>query len=91
MRGDALIEMPTDLRPHANMDPFELDQDISRPGRKGITKMTVDIPSSNRGQRPGETRPPSRWKSPEFALYYAVVLTMVPIMAWVPVGLSSRM
>lgn len=88
-RGDVSIEMPTDLHSSSTMAPLELEPDLDTPKRKGITKLTVNIPSSNRRPRAEDTRPPSRWKSPEFAFYYAVCLTVVPIMIWVPVDLSS--
>lgn len=78
--------MPTDLR---TVVPFELESAFRSQKSKGITALTVDIPSSNRGPRSEETRPPSRWKTPEFAFYYVVFLTVVPIMIWVPVDLSS--
>jgi hypothetical protein len=86
MQGDVSIQMPTDLRAVA---PFELESELRPRKHKGITALTVDIPSSNRSPRSNDTRPPSRWKTPEFALYYAVFLTVVPIMVWAPVSLSS--
>jgi protein-cysteine N-palmitoyltransferase HHAT len=86
MQGDVVIQMPTDLRTIA---PFETETEFRLRQRKGITALTVDIPSSNHRARSNDTRPPSRWKTPEFALYYAVFLTAVPIMVWVPVVLSS--
>jgi hypothetical protein len=86
MQGDVSIQMPTDLHTVA---PFELESEFHPRIRKGITALTVDIPSSNHRRRSDETRPSSRWKTPEFALYYAAFLTVVPIMIWVPVNLSS--
>jgi hypothetical protein len=78
--------MPTDVRP---LTAFEFESELRPRNRKGITVLTVDIPSSNRIPTPDEGRPPSRWKTLEFALYYAVFLTVIPIMVWVPVDLSS--
>jgi hypothetical protein len=86
MQGDVAIQMPTDLRTVAL---FEAEPEFRPRQRKGITALTVDIPSSNHRARSNDTRPASRWKTPEFALYYAVFLTAVPIMVWVPANLSS--
>jgi hypothetical protein len=86
MQGEASIRMPTDLR---TVTPFELEAEFRPRKRKGITVLTVDIPSSKRGPPSDETRPHPRWKTPEFAFYYAVFLIAVPIMIWVPVDLSS--
>ena len=86
MQGDVTIQMPTDLR---TVTPFEAEPEFPPRQRKGITVLTVDIPSSNHRARSNDALPPSRWKTPEFALYYAVFLIAVPVMVWVPVHLSS--
>ncbi|KAJ3483605.1 hypothetical protein NLI96_g6202 [Meripilus lineatus] len=54
---------------------------------RGITRLTVDIPSS-RSSKPLVTHPP-RWGTPEFLFYGLIFCVVVPIMVWVPVQLSS--
>lgn len=92
MQGDTVIPMPTDLRASTtNVSPFELEGEPVPRKRKGIVRLTVDIPSSNRVPRSDNARspPPSRWKTPEFAFYYAAALIVIPLMIWVPIDLSS--
>lgn len=51
-----------------------------------LTNLTVHIPqpsrppSSTRQTRPEDPPPPSRWRTKEFYLYYALFLVVVPIM-----------
>ena len=87
--GAVSIEMPSDLRPSSAMAPLQLDPELNTTKRKGITRLTVDIPSSNRNPRTEGTRSPSRWKSLEFVLYYAVFLVVVPIMVRKTVELDT--
>ena len=89
--GAVSIEMPTDLRPNSGMAPLNLDPELNTSKRKGITRLTVNIPSSNRSPHTAveETRSPSRWKSLEFTFYYVVFLIVMPVMIWVTVDLSS--
>lgn len=85
MQKDVSIQMPTDL--HRTV-PFELESEF-RPRSKGITALTIDIPSSNHTPSSDEVHPSPRWKTIEFALYYAIFMTVVPVMIFVPVWLSS--
>ena len=87
MLGDTVIEMPSDLRPTA---AFELDSP-SQPvdPRKGITKLTVDIPSSYNPHARTQQHPKSRWRTPEFMFYYVVFAFALPLMAWITFRLSS--
>jgi len=70
---------------HSVVITGESDSRESQP-RGGITHLTVDIPSARRAQ--GETHP-SRWRTPEFMLYYAIFTTAVLWMIYVPIQLSS--
>lgn len=85
MGGDISLEMPT---PNSlNLDSPVLSQRPHHGG--GITKLTVDIPSSYRP--PPEnvaSRYPSRWRTPEFYFYAVVFAVVVPIMFWIPMSLS---
>lgn len=61
---------------------------MGRPSaRAGITRLTVDIPESQRA--PGKTTG-SRWSTPEFRFYAVCFALVVPCLVWVPIGLSSR-
>ena len=86
MLGDAILPMPTDLRP---AHTFEVEQPpLSK--RKGITVLTVDIPSSNSsGTQQRFSTQPSRWRTPEFMFYGVVFATVIPVMCWIPIRLSS--
>lgn len=85
--GDVAIEMPTDLRPAANS--FQADSP-NHSQRKGITRLTVDIPSSHTGTPYATTRRPApRWRTPEFIFYGFVFAAVVPVMVWIPVRLSQ--
>lgn len=87
MPRDIVIDMPTtDIRP--TMATFEMDSDHGSSKQAGITRLTVDIPSSRRNPRPEERRSSPRWKTPEFAFYYVIFVLVVPLMVWVPVQLS---
>ncbi|KAG0705833.1 MBOAT, membrane-bound O-acyltransferase family-domain-containing protein [Suillus ampliporus] len=86
MPKDVVINMPTDMRSQgSDFSTFDLDYTPPKPG--GITSLTVDIPTSSRIQN--EPRPPPRWKTPEFVFYYVAALFVIPLMAWVPIHLSS--
>ena len=88
MLGDAVVQMPSDLRPTV---AFELDspmQPTSRP--KGITRLTVDISSSYSPERRREKHPEPRWRTPEFIAYYVVFVLVIPLMVWIPYRLSTR-
>ncbi|KXN84378.1 Glycerol uptake protein 1 [Leucoagaricus sp. SymC.cos] len=60
-----------------------------------VVDLTVNIPSSVRYSlssvplENGKQPAPSRWGTLEFKVYYLVFLVVVPIMAWIPVSLSS--
>lgn len=100
-RGDVSLEMPSDLR-----QPLQLVDSLSptvelnsnyQDRRKGITKLTVNIPSTSssavgRGNsstsRELKTHP-SRWKTPEFMFYGVAFLVVVPLMVWIPIQLSQ--
>jgi hypothetical protein len=88
MQKDTVINMPTDMRnQEGHLSTFDLD--YTPPIPRGITSLTVNIPASSR--IPNEPRPPARWRTPEFIFYYVVALFAIPLMAWVPIHLSSRM
>ena len=82
---DFVLQMPSSPRSQLEVITGESDPHESQ-RRGGITRLTVDIPTARRG--PGETRP-SRWRSPEFFLYYAIFIAAVPWMIYVPIQLSS--
>ncbi|THH08114.1 hypothetical protein EW146_g9102 [Bondarzewia mesenterica] len=84
MGEDLIIEMPSNL--HPSRASLELS-DPYPPRRGGITSLTVDVPSSYRP--PYGLKPPSRWRTPEFMLYYIIFILAVPWMIWVPISLSS--
>lgn len=86
MSEDIAIDMPTDLRnQESHFSTFDLDYTPPKPG--GIISLTVDIPASSRIL--DESHPLPRWKTPEFIFYYVVALFAIPLMAWVPIYLSS--
>ena len=79
--------MPTDLR----RQQFDLESEFdTQDKRSGIVKLTIDIPSSHRPQVAAESHPPPRWRTPEFIFYGVVFCVVVPMLVWIPVGLSSR-
>jgi hypothetical protein len=87
MQRDVVIDMPTDMRgQEGHISKFDVDYVTPMP--RGITALTIDIPAS--GRITNESRPPPRWKTPEFIFYYVVALFVLPLMAWVPIRLSSR-
>ncbi|KAF8071525.1 MBOAT, membrane-bound O-acyltransferase family-domain-containing protein [Lyophyllum atratum] len=56
-----------------------------------LTDLTVDIPESS-SKAPAsepETKPKARWKTLEFRVYTAVACVVLPIMAWIPISLST--
>jgi protein-cysteine N-palmitoyltransferase HHAT len=82
--GDVVIQMQQSPRSQLEAITGESDPDKS-PCRGGITRVTVDVPST----RPsGETRPP-RWRTPEFLLYYVIFAIAVPWMIYTPIELSA--
>lgn len=94
--ADAVIDMPTDLRDELEAVPLhdfsteaELDpQPPSKPQRRGALHLTVDAPSSAVSQKLVRSRPPPRWKSPEFIFYGVCFMLVVPMMVWKPIDLS---
>ncbi|TFK87175.1 MBOAT-domain-containing protein [Polyporus arcularius HHB13444] len=86
MLGDAVLEMPSDLRPTAT---FELDSTQRAYRPKGITRLTVDIPSSYNPERRAGEHPTPRWRTPEFIGYYVAFALAVPLMVWIPYRLST--
>ncbi len=87
MLGHAVLEMPSDLRPTAT---FELDSTQRAYRPKGITRLTVDIPSSYNPERRAEEHSTPRWRTPEFIVYYVAFALAVPLMVWIPYRLSTR-
>ncbi|OCH89613.1 MBOAT-domain-containing protein [Obba rivulosa] len=77
--------MPTELRPIRNPEPHSAAPHV----RKGVTRLTVDVPSSYRSAPPRRVQPASRWSTPEFIFYGVIFCLVVPIMVWIPVTLSS--
>ncbi|KAF8650593.1 hypothetical protein AX16_005178 [Volvariella volvacea WC 439] len=67
-----------------------LDSEPARTKTKmGLVGLTVDIPSSSRTQKSEGKRPPPRWRTLEFKIYYVIALVVIPLMAWIPITLSS--
>jgi hypothetical protein len=85
--GDFVLQMPPQS-PRSQLEVItgEDDPQNTPPRRGGIVCLTVDVPSAR--HTPGEP-PPSRWRTPEFFLYYAIFAAAVPWMIYVPVQLSS--
>lgn len=93
---DLELQMPSNLRGESERDradatstqPFLLSEAIhdEAPKRRGILRMTVDVPSSS--QKTVQTHPPPRWRTPEFVVYFLVITVAVLLMVWKPVALS---
>lgn len=84
--GDFVLQMPPQSSP-SQLEVITGENDPHTSSRRGgIIRLTVDVPSARHAS--GEPRP-SRWRTPEFFLYYAIFLTAVPWMIYVPVQLSS--
>ena len=84
--GDFVLQMPPQS-PRSQLEVIAGETDPrTSPRRGGIIRLTVDVPSAR--NTPGEPRP-SRWRTPEFFLYYAIFVIAVPWMIYVPVQLSS--
>ena len=91
---DLELQMPSNLRGDSHEDsksstaangPVEANE----PHRKGILRLTVDVPFGSSKQRTVQTRPPPRWRTPEFYFYYFVFAFAIPIMVWTPIKLSQ--
>ncbi|VDB87298.1 unnamed protein product [Peniophora sp. CBMAI 1063] len=69
--------------------PTETSRSLQTPmtSRKGILRATVDVPAARADS--SARRGPSRWRTPEFYVYYVVFAAAVPWMVWVPLRLSS--
>ena len=88
MLGDAVVQMPSDLRSRAT---FELDSPTHSSHKpKGLARLTIDIPSSYNPKLKSEPHPAPRWRTPEFMCYYVVFAFALPAMVWIPYRLSSR-
>jgi len=59
------------------------------PQRKGVLRLTVDIPVPPSSQQAVQARPPARWRTPEFIFYGLAFIVVVPIMVWKTVELSK--
>lgn len=75
------------LPTHNDISQFEPETPIAHKSM-GLISLTVEIPSTRRPT--SEKRPPPRWGTLEFKLYYVIACVVIPIMIWVPVSLSSR-
>jgi hypothetical protein len=82
--GDFILQMPPAPRSQLEVITGENDPDKSQ-RRRGIIRLTVDVPSAH---AVGEPRPP-RWQSFEFFLYYLVFVVAFSWMVYVPVEVSS--
>jgi hypothetical protein len=51
-----------------------------------ISDLTIEIPGSQR--RLTDEPPPPRWRTPEFMVYYAVFIVVVPMIVWLPMRVS---
>lgn len=83
--SNLLPRTSSDLAPHSQ---FQLESPSSE--RMRLVDLTVHIPSSSHSQPSSdEQKQPSRWSSFEFRLYIILACIMLPIMAWIPISLSS--
>jgi len=83
---DFVLQMPPQS-PRSQLEVITGETDPHTSARRGgIIRLTVDVPTAR--HTPGEPRP-SRWRTPEFFLYYAIFVTAVPWMIYAPVQLSS--
>lgn len=82
-----MLNMPTDLHAIPKPTQFELDSPRA-PRRRGITRLTVDVPSYDAPPN-AKARPSPRWRTPEFMVYAVVFAAALPVMVWIPVALSS--
>lgn len=90
MPDDVVIDMPTDSHnSKVAVHRFEPVEMAPLGAARGIASLTVGIPSSQKNSQPDGPLPPPRWKTPEFIFYYIVFVVAVPLMAWVPIRLSS--
>ncbi|KAI0696453.1 MBOAT, membrane-bound O-acyltransferase family-domain-containing protein [Cytidiella melzeri] len=88
MLGDAVVSMPSDL--HSTQTRHAFDVESSPPKRRGITRLTVEIPPSSSSKAQDQvSSQPSRWRTPEFMLYGVTFFVVVPAMFWIPIQLSS--
>ncbi|KAH8833993.1 MBOAT, membrane-bound O-acyltransferase family-domain-containing protein [Flagelloscypha sp. PMI_526] len=54
-----------------------------------VTDITVTIPqSTTTSPPPGSRSSPSRWKTPEFKIYFAILFCALPAMIYIPFSLS---
>jgi len=83
-QGDFVLQMPSSPRSQLEVITGENDPD-KLPRRGGISRLTVNVPSARAA---GESHPP-RWRTPEFLLYYVVLLSVVLWMVYLPIQLSS--
>ncbi|KAF9459023.1 MBOAT, membrane-bound O-acyltransferase family-domain-containing protein [Collybia nuda] len=54
-----------------------------------LVDLTVSIPSKNSKAPLDEAKSPERWRTLEFRVYMVVACVVLPIMAWIPISLSS--
>ncbi len=59
------------------------------PHRKGVLRLTVNVPLPPSSQQAVQARPPARWRTPEFIFYGLAFIVAIPVMVWKPVDLSS--
>lgn len=69
--------------------PLHLEPEPVRRVRMRLVDLTVSIPSTNSKTPLDEAKPPERWKTLEFRIYMVVACIVLPIMAWIPISLSS--
>ncbi|KAI6155414.1 MBOAT, membrane-bound O-acyltransferase family-domain-containing protein [Pisolithus tinctorius] len=91
MPDDVVIDMPlTDTHnSKVAVHHFEPADMAPLDSARGIASLTVGIPSSRKNRQPDGPSSPPRWKTPEFIFYYIAFVVVVPLMAWVPIRLSS--
>jgi hypothetical protein len=80
--------MSTEIPPPSSQHyPPQLGFFPSRKHMK-VTDLTVQVPSS----RPSEDlRKPSKWATNEYRFYLVILIIALPVMAWVPMSLSTSM
>ncbi|KAL5526721.1 GUP1 [Sanghuangporus sanghuang] len=97
-KDDLELQMPSNLRGESERDrvdatstqPFLLSEPVhdAVSARRGILRMTVDVPSSS--QKTIQMHSLPRWRTLEFLVYYVVFIVALPLMVWKPISLSRE-
>ena len=71
------------------VDPTDLGKQSSKSYSSPTGISVTGRPMSASARHGSDAPKPSRWKTPEFFVYWVVFLISVPYMAWVPIRLSQ--